>query len=426
MQTLWQSLRADQKMVLTILIAALGYFVDIYDLVLFSVVRVASLKDLGLSGDEIMSTGALLLNMQLIGFLIGGLIWGVMGDKIGRKQVLFGSILLYSLANIANAFVTSIDQYALCRLLAGIGLAGEIGAGITLVAELMPKHLRGYGTTFVAAVGISGGVLAGFTGHMFTWEMAYIFGGGMGLLLLLLRVSVSESLLFKKAVDRDDIKRGNLLLLLKSRDRFMRYLACILIGIPIWYAVSVLVTFAPEIGKAMGISDGLVVATALPLCYLGLTLGDLASGLISQKLQSRKKAIALFMTMALIACGALLLFPQYIDKTEYYGFCLFIGFCMGYWVLMLTTAAEQFGTDLRATVTTTVPNFIRGSAVILTSSFVALKGFGVVDSALYVGAGSFIVGFIALSFLKETFHADLDYMEADRGDVKDECLSDIV
>ncbi|MFN3826140.1 MAG: MFS transporter [Micavibrio sp.] len=414
MQSLWDSLKSDRKIALTILIAALGYFVDIYDLVLFSVVRVASLKGLGIEGDALMSTGALLLNMQLIGFLIGGLIWGVMGDKIGRKQVLFGSILLYSLANIANAFVTTIDQYALCRLLAGIGLAGEIGAGITLVAELMPKHLRGYGTTFVAAVGISGGVLAGYTGHMFDWQQAYILGGCMGLMLLVLRVSVAESLLFKKTCEQSHIKRGDLLLLLRSSERFLRYIACIMIGVPIWYAVSVLVTFAPEIGRAMGIKDSLLVATALPLCYLGLTLGDMASGLISQKLQSRKKAIALFMSMSLIACLGLLLFPQYIDRTEYYGFCLFIGFCMGYWVLMLTTAAEQFGTDLRATVTTTVPNFIRGSAVILTSSFVALKGYGVVESALYVCIGSFAVGFIALLLLKETFHADLDYIEAER------------
>ncbi len=413
MQDLWDSLKADRKVTLTILIAALGYFVDIYDLVLFSVVRVASLKGIGIEGDELMSVGALLLNMQLGGFLIGGLIWGIMGDKVGRKQVLFGSILIYSLANLANAFVTTVDQYALCRLIAGIGLAGEIGAGITLVAELMPKHLRGYGTTFVASVGVSGGVLAGFTGHMFDWQTAYIFGGCMGLALLFLRVGVAESLMFKAAKAHEHVKRGNLMLILGNRERLMRYLACILIGVPLWYAVGVLITFSPEIGKAMGIAEPLLVATALPLCYLGITLGDLASGLISQKMQSRKRAIALFIAMAAVACAGLLLFGDHLDATGYYAFCLVIGFCMGYWVLMLTTAAEQFGTDLRATVATSVPNFVRGSAVICTSLFVALKGYGVVESALYVGIGAFAVAFIALAFLKESFHTDLDFIEAE-------------
>lgn len=414
MQNLWQSLSSDRKVALTILIAALGYFVDIYDLVLFSVVRVASLKGLGVEPDAMMATGALLLNMQLGGFLIGGLLWGIMGDRVGRKEVLFGSILLYSLANIANAFVTTIDQYALCRLLAGIGLAGEIGAGITLVAELMPKHLRGYGTTFVASVGVSGGVLAGFTGHTLDWQAAYIFGGSMGLALLVLRIGVAESLLFKATKERADIKRGNLMLILKSRERLLRYLACILIGVPLWYSVAVLITFAPEIGKAMGIAEPLLVATALPLCYLGITLGDIASGLISQKIQSRKTVIALFIGMAAVACAGLLISGPYLNATEYYGFCFLIGFCMGYWVLMLTTAAEQFGTDLRATVATSVPNFVRGTAVICTSAFVAFKDIGVVESALYVGSAAFLIAFMALRFLKETFHADLDYIESER------------
>lgn len=414
--TLWQSLTADRKVTMTILIAALGYFVDIYDLVLFSVVRIESLKGIGISGDDMLSTGALLLNMQLAGFLIGGLLWGVMGDRVGRKQVLFGSILIYSLANIANAFVTSVDQYALCRLIAGIGLAGEIGAGITLVAELMPRHLRGYGTTFVASVGVSGGMLAGWTGHMFDWQTAYIFGGVMGLGLLLLRVGVAESLMFKHIKAASHVKRGSLLMLVNNRRRFSRYIACILIGVPLWYAVGVIITFAPEIGRAMGISEPLLVATALPLCYLGITLGDIASGLISQKMQSRKKVIALFIIMAALSCAGLFVAGPQLNATGFYGFCLLIGFCMGYWVLMLTTAAEQFGTDLRATVTTSVPNFVRATAVICTSLFVMFKDQGVVESAFMVGVGAFVVAFIALAFLKETFHTDLDFIESERTD----------
>lgn len=412
MKSFSEAVLSDRKLALTIIIAALGYFVDIYDLVLFSVVRLASLRDLGLSGDDLTTTGAFLLNMQLLGFLVGGLIWGIMGDRIGRKKVLFGSILLYSLANISNAFVTSVDQYALCRLLAGIGLAGEIGAGITLVAELMPRHLRGYGTTIIATVGIFGGVLAGFTGHMMDWQTAYIFGGIMGLCLLALRVSVSESGLFNELKRVDSAPRGNILILFSTRDRLVRYLACILIGLPTWYAVGVLITFAPEIAKNLGVVDEIKVATALPLCYLGLVIGDFACGLISQRLQSRKKVIAAFITLAGIVIFGYFNLP-FIPYTaeSYYAFCLIVGIFMGYWVLMLTTAAEQFGTNIRATVATSVPNFVRGAGVIAISAFVALKPLGVINSVQLVAVGAFVVAFAALAFLKETFHTDLDFVE---------------
>ena len=412
MKEFWHSLTADKMIALTVLVAALGYFVDGYDLVLFSVLRVASLRDLGIAPEAMLDTGAYLLSMQLGGFLVGGLIWGVMGDRIGRKQVLFGSILLYSLANIANAFVTDIGGYAVCRLLSGIGLAGEIGAGITLVSELMPKKYRGYGTTVVASVGVLGGAVAGFVGHMLHWQAAYIVGGVMGLALLGLRVAVSESGMFKTVKEQAGVRRGDLRMLLRP-DRFVRFVACILIAVPIWYAVAVLITFAPEIGRAMHATGDIKAATALPFCYLGLTLGDFASGILSQRLQSRKKSLALFMVFSALAVAVLLL-QKGIAPEIYYAFSFAIGVSMGYWVLMLTTSAEQFGTNLRATVATGVPNFVRGAGVAITASFAALKVYGVIASAAIVGAGCFALAFAALFVLRETFHTDLNFIEDER------------
>jgi MFS family permease len=409
MSGFWQSLSSDKKIALAVLVAALGYFVDVYDLVLFSVLRVASLSDLHVAPEDMLPVGARLLNMQLYGFLLGGLVWGIMGDKIGRTQVLFGSIILYSLANMVNAFVATVDHYALCRFVAGVGLAGEIGAGITLVSELMPRDLRGYGTTVVATVGVLGGVIAGFMGHTLPWQTAYIVGGVMGLALLVLRVSVCESGLFDACKKQEQIKRGNFLMLLSPK-RLPRYLASILIGAPTWYGVGILITFAPEIGHALNLTGELKVATALPVFYVGLVIGDLSSGLVSQYLQSRKKAMAVY-----LAGGAATMFAvpalSGASPEAYYSFCFVLGIFLGYWVLMLTAAAEQFGTNLRATAATSVPNFVRATGVLCTTSFVALKPMGVLPGALIVGAGAFIAAGLALIILRETFSTDLDFIE---------------
>lgn len=410
MKPLLHALAADKRTALAVLTAALGYFVDVYDLVLFSVLRVASLTDLGIAQEDLLPVGARLLNMQLYGFLAGGLLWGVVGDRVGRTQVLFGSILLYSLANIANAFVTGTDAYALCRFIAGVGLAGEIGAGITLVSELMPKDLRGYGTTVVATVGVLGGAVAGFTGHVLPWQAAYIAGGVMGLCLLALRMSVCESGLFTAVKARADVGRGNFLRLLWPPRRLARYLACILVGAPTWYGVAVLITFAPEIGRALGVTGALSVATALPFFYLGLVAGDLSSGLLSQRLKSRRRAMALYIGGGAAAAFALPLLHG-APPAAYYGFCFVLGIFLGYWVLMLTAAAEQFGTNLRATAATSVPNFVRATGVLCTTAFVALKPAGTIAAALTVGAGAFAAAVIALLILRETFAADLDFIE---------------
>lgn len=396
---------------LTILIAALGYFVDIYDLLLFSIVRVTSLKELGFSGPELLSKGVLLINLQMGGMLLGGILWGVLGDRKGRVSVLFGSILLYSLANFANAFVQSIEAYAFLRLLAGIGLAGELGAGITLATELLPKDKRGYGTTVIASIGILGAVVAGLVGDFFHWRVAYMIGGALGFLILILRMTVLESGMYEKLSTQKNVAKGRFLDLFRNAKSFLRYLRVILIGLPLWFVVGILITFSPEFGKAFGMIDLPKAGYAVLFCYAGLAVGDLMSGLISQYLKSRKKVVYLFLSFCILMIGVYLL-QSGSTLNQFYVVCTLLGMAAGYWAIFVTIAAEQFGTNIRATVATTVPNFVRGSVIPLTLSFQALiPSFGMIASAFWVGSVTLVLALIGLIGLEETFHKDLDYIE---------------
>jgi putative MFS transporter len=400
-----------------VIVAALGYFVDIYDLLLFGIVRTDSLKDLGITGDAVRNQGEYLISMQMFGMLFGGILWGILGDKKGRISVLFGSILLYSVANIANGMVTTVDGYAFWRLIAGIGLAGELGAGITLVAESLPKDKRGYGTMIVASVGVSGAVAAYLVYQFFQdWRLCYYAGGGLGILLLFLRISITESGMFKQ-VQQSDEKKGDFLSLFTNSKRFSKYLQCILIGVPLWFLVGVLITFSPEFAKALGVQQAETIAAgkAIAFCYSGLVIGDISSGLLSQWLKSRKKIMRLFLIFNLIMVFVYL--NAYgISASTFYLLCFAMGVSVGYWVLFVTIAAEQFGTNIRATVTTTVPNFVRGSLplIILIYSFFRDRLFDgdILKSGMIVGSLLSIVSILALWKLKETFHVDLDYSES--------------
>ncbi|GAB3202857.1 MFS family permease [Pontibacter aydingkolensis] len=396
----------------SVIVAALGYFVDIYDLVLFSIVRIPSLQDLGVTDQtQLLEQGVMLLNMQMAGMLIGGVAWGVLGDKRGRLSVLFGSIFLYSAANLMNGFVTTIPMYAFLRLIAGIGLAGELGAGITLVSEVLPKEKRGYGTMVVATIGISGAILAGIVGEYFGWRTAYFIGGGLGLLLLFLRVSVYESGMFDNLKKTKDVTRGNFLSLFTNGSRFRKYLKCILIGVPIWYVVGILITFSPEFGIALGMQETVSAAKAVSFCYLGLVFGDFASGYLSQKFKSRRYIVVAFLVLTALFIGVYLLGHAFSLDT-FYTLCVALGFASGYWAVFVTIAAEQFGTNIRATVTTTVPNFVRGAVVPLTISFSYLKdGIGLVPGALILGGISIALAVVSILSLEETYAKDLDYTE---------------
>lgn len=399
-----------RNVTLIIIVAALGYFVDIYDLILFSIVRVKSLKELGVAEGDLLDIGATILNSQMIGMLVGGILWGILGDKKGRLSVLFGSIILYSLANIANGFVTDVTWYTIIRFIAGVGLAGELGAGITLVTENMSKDKRGYGTMIVAGVGLLGAVAAALIADHYTWQTSYFIGGGMGLLLLFLRVGLAESGMFKE-VKKTTHQRGNIFMLFNNGKRFKKYLACIFIGLPLWFVVGVLITFSPEFGKALGATGVLNAGEGIMYCYIGIAIGDIGAGILAQLLKSRKKVMLVFLLLTAVAI-LVYLNAQGLTPQKFVWLSLFLGFASGYWATFVTIASEQFGTNLRATVTTTVPNFIRGSLVLITISFQFFKGHvGILQSALIVGFVCIIISLLALSQLKETFNKDLDYIE---------------
>lgn len=399
-----------QLLSVPVIVAALGYFVDIYDLLLFSIVRIPSLKSLHVPDAQLMEEGIYLINMQMAGMLLGGVLWGVIGDKKGRLSVLFGSILLYSLANIANGFVVTVDQYAILRFIAGIGLAGELGAGITLVAEILPKEIRGYGTAIVASVGVLGAVLAYFIADLFDWKIAYFIGGGLGLALLVLRFNVFESGIFEK-IKQEKTQRGNFFSLFTSWKTALKYLRCILIGLPIWFVIGILITFSPEFGKAIGLTVPVEAGKAVMFCYIGLSLGDMSSGLLSQYVKSRRKTVMIFVLLTCTAM-AIYLLQRSQSTTVFYALCLLLGYAIGYWALFVTIAAEQFGTNMRATVATTVPNFVRGSVNIFTPAFLLLRNYTSVTSAAgIVGIITVILALLAVWKMEETFFKDLNYTE---------------
>ncbi len=399
---------------LAVLVAALGYLVDIYDLILFSVVRTPSLRAIGVAQEDVLTVGVRLLNYQMTGMLIGGILWGILGDKRGRLSVLFGSILMYSIANIANGFVTDVETYAWLRLVAGIGLAGELGAGITLVSEMLPATTRGIATTLIAGIGICGAILAVVVSWFVPWNQAYWLGGVMGLLLLALRVGVLESGIFQR-IKETKVSRGNFFALFSNRRRATRYVAVILCGVPIWFAIGILVTLAGEIAGPEGLRmDPVpVVPTAVLMAYGGLAIGDFASGAISQMLESRKRVLYAFVALNVVAMASYFTIGA-TSTTIFYASVLLLGIANGYWAVFVTVAAEQFGTNLRATATTTAPNFVRGSVVPMNLAFLALKpSLGVVGAALAVGTVVVVVAFVAILGIEETFGKPMDFVEED-------------
>lgn len=399
---------------LIVWIAALGYFVDVFDLVLFSVVRTQSLQDLGLSGDLLLLKGVELLNAQMFGMLIGGILWGIIGDKLGRIQTLFGSIVLYSIANIANGLVATTEQYQLCRLITGIGLAGEIGGAITLVSEVLSKERRGLGTALVATAGAFGALVASYCGTIVSWRSMYIIGGVMGLALLALRVIISESSVFESIKADRSVTKGSISTILKSRDRLTRFIALIAIGTPFMFSWGFVATLSPEIAYA---AVGVKISSALPISLfcIGITAGDIASGVLSQYLKSRKRALTIFL-VAQAGCLLGLLNLHGGNEAFFSAWFLPLGFFGGLWAVLITTASEQFGTNIRATVTSTVPNFIRGCTVPLGYAFLACKQSLDIQSAVYIiSTATIILALLGLRAIRESFGIPLNYIEVAGG-----------
>ena len=396
---------------ITVLVAALGYFVDIYDLLLFQIVRVDSLKDMGLSIAQVKSEGEFIISVQMIGLLVGGIIWGVMGDKKGRLSVLFGSIVLYSIANIINGFVQTPDQYALTRFFAGIGLAGELGAGITLVSELVSKEKRGISTSLVAGIGLTGAVVAYFISQHFNWRICYFIGGGLGFCLLLLRISVFESGMFTK-LKLLDVQRGNFFMFFTDKIRFKKYVLAILIGLPTWYVIGVLVAFSNDFGKAFGFSEEVLPKKSTMFAYVAIAVADVVVGLISHWLGSRKKVLFIFYGLTMLSIG--FYFTQQNGTAEgMYLICAAMGFSVGFWAIFVTMAAEQFGTNLRATAATTVPNMVRGALPLMFLLFKTLQSVtgNYITAGWLTGLVVMVISFTAAWFTEETFGKDLNYVE---------------
>jgi MFS family permease len=398
---------------LTILVSALGYFVDIYDILLFSIVRQSSLATLGVAPEESLAVGLSILNWQVGGLIVGGILWGAIGDKKGRLSVLFFSILLYSVANFINGYIVTVEQYQWCRFIAGIGLAGELGAGITIVSEIMSIQKRGYGTMIISSVGMLGAVVAAIVGLNLPWQTAYKIGGILGFALLALRFGVAESGMYEQMKQQPKVSKGNFFYLFTDRTRFVKYLKCILIGLPTYFIVGLVLTGAPELVKTVFKLEvePTLVAKLVIVTYTAIALADLGCSWLSQKLQSRRIPLLIFLCISLTGTLLILFFPI-TDLTQVYLIFAILGTGIGFWAVMMSNATEQFGTNIRAMVTTTVPNFIRGLLIPMTVFFQALKPeFGIAYSLALVGIPVLLLAIYSAYSSEETFNKDLDYVE---------------
>lgn len=402
----------NPALLMTVLVTTLGYFVDVYDIWVFAASRVISLKDIGVSAEQQMDAGILLLNLQMIGMLMGGLVFGIAGDKLGRTRVMFVSILTYSLATLANGFVTDMTSFSTCRFLSGFGLSGELGLGATLLSEILSKEKRGLGVGFMVTMGVTGALFAGATAQMLDWRICYMIGGGMGLVLLLFRMRIMESDMFRHVAH--DTEKGNLMMLFKRRERFMRFFWCMMLGLPTWFVLGILMTFSQELLPSAGLP---VIATSILMiyCYISLPVGDFCSIVLCQVIKKRRPIFALFVVISLVFFLALLFLPRPLSDLHIKLIYAAMAFGAGGWVLMTMISAESFGTNMRATVATAIPNFARASVVPMTLALSALKQHvPLLDAVLIVGGISFILPLIALTQLPETFSKSLDYLEEDK------------
>lgn len=400
---------------LPVIVGALGFFVDIYDLLLFNIVRRSSFTDLHVPEAELKTIGENIISWQMLGLTVGGILWGMLGDKKGRKSVLFGSILLYSAATIANGFVHTVEQYTWLRFIAALGLAGELGASITLITELLPKEKRGIGSAIIATSGVFGTIAAYFVHYISheNWRLCYFIGGGMGFALLFLRVGVLESGMYGNT-KQAHVKMGSFWMMLNSRERFERYMRAILIGLPVWYVIGILISFSDEFAKQFGIA-GFDQPKALMLQYVALLFGDMGAGLFSNYVKSRKKT--LYVYYGILTVFFLLFFVLKGGGSAFnmYLLCMGLGFGTGISVLYITMGAEQFGTNLRATAAISIPNLVRGFLPLMLLLFKFLRSKTVlgnyVTGAFVTGIIVILIGLISVVYTQETFGKEMDFVE---------------
>jgi MFS transporter, putative metabolite:H+ symporter len=405
---------SNKALALGIIVSALGFFVDLYDIMALGAVGEASLKSIGITDKALLEKGVTTLqNWQMGGMVIGGFLWGIIGDKYGRLKVLFGSIILYSLFTLLNAFVLNLNQYVICRFIAGIGLAGELGAGITLVSEQMQKEKRGLGPAIIAGFGVLGAIVAVFISKIYNWQTVFIVGGVLGFCLLILRVGVVESGLFK-ITQHTKVSKGNFLIILRNKNYLKKFICILLVGIPGWYANGILIQLTPYVSESMGMTVIPSKGTVIIYFFIALCVGDIMGGVISQWLKSRKKSIYLFLSLHAVM---LLLFFT-IGKTSvqvYYTIFAGIGFSVGFVIQLFTLAAENFGTNIRTLVTSSGLNLVRAWVIPcslaytwLNNNFTILKW----QSAAAIGFVAIVLALFALRQLDETFDNDLEFESA--------------
>lgn len=403
-----QSWRFSKQEILTVLVVALGYYVDAYDLLVMSAVRKPSLLSLGVPESETLNIGLSLLNYQLVGLMIGGVMWGVIADKYGRKKALFGSILIYSFANIANGYINSVNMYYWLRIIAGFGLAGELGVGISLITENVAKERRTISTAIVSFFGMLGASTGGWFGSIFEWQNCFLIGGFAGLLLLLLRLKVEESVMFNEIKDKN-VSKGNIWMIIKNPKTLLTYFFCTLAGAASILFIGVFIQSTPELGKLFNLN--ITAGIALIWYYLGASVSEIIAGLLSKLLKERKAPIYIFYAISLLAITN---FCVNVPNSPYFFYlnCLFLGFGLGWWSQLITLSAELFGINVRATAATSIPTFARAWNIPFSNIFKQnIPNLGIVNSAFGIGVIVVSLAIISITMVKETFENDANFIE---------------
>jgi hypothetical protein len=247
--------------------------------------------------------------------------------------------------------------------------------------------------------------------ELFDWRTCYYIGGALGLTLLLLRMQVKESVLFKQ-VKQAGVKRGDFLMFFNNKERALLYLRCIMIGIPAWYIIGVLVTFSDQFGKEFGI-EGIDPGKAIMYQYMAIAFGDLTAGLLSKLLNSRKKALFVFYGITTLFLGLYFGLRGGGSAQNMYWLCAGLGFGTGFSVIYITMSAEQFGTNLRATAAVTIPNMVRGALPLIIILFKGMRNWtgSYVTGAVLTGALLMLIAVYAAIGIRETYNKELDFVE---------------
>jgi MFS transporter, putative metabolite:H+ symporter len=381
-----------------------GYFIDIFDLVLFSTLRISSFEELKITDPTYWTV--VFFNLQMTGILVGGIFWGKMADIKGRSWSFMGTILVFSIANIINGLTSSLTVYGICRFIAGFGLAGEMGSGIALICEKVPDEKRSLYLGFVSSLGCIGAVLSGWLGDIVYWRYLFIGSGFAGILLTLLRKNLLEPDLFRKTATLN-IPRGQWKTLFQSPPDLIRFILLIFLGIPMWYIIGILWSFSTEMTSTIGLNI-FTSGQAILWGYVGVWMGDMLMPFVSQFLKSRIFTIQICLIMMLL--GVIYLFQfQPHSLLSFQLTHIFLGFTIGYWAVYATLCGESFGTNIRALTSTSLPSLIRFSSIPMMIIYQYGRDENELNIALGMGLTVLCISMITTYFIKDTFQKDIDF-----------------